>query len=121
MLDGPTAWTDASWVATLTGSRDTWMVDSAPAMCEVLVTIARAPSALACESDWPWVSAVSSTTFAEATYIGRSLTWMPYPAASPSRAKASTRRQWIRRTRSEEHTSELQSPCNLVCRLLLEK
>src|SRR5256885_6325252 len=27
------------------------------------------------------------------------------------------RREW----RSEEHTSELQSPCNLVCRLLLEK
>src|SRR5256885_11024849 len=25
------------------------------------------------------------------------------------------------RPRSEEHTSELQSPCNLVCRLLLEK
>src|SRR5688500_19951581 len=25
------------------------------------------------------------------------------------------------RGRSEEHTSELQSPCNLVCRLLLEK
>src|ERR1039457_7517564 len=27
----------------------------------------------------------------------------------------------ISRIRSEEHTSELQSPCNLVCRLLLEK
>src|SRR2546426_3186675 len=27
----------------------------------------------------------------------------------------------IRVPRSEEHTSELQSPCNLVCRLLLEK
>src|ERR1039457_2874724 len=27
----------------------------------------------------------------------------------------------IRKIRSEEHTSELQSPCNLVCRLLLEK
>src|SRR2546426_8082578 len=27
--------------------------------------------------------------------------------------------RWWRR--SEEHTSELQSPCNLVCRLLLEK
>src|SRR2546426_6783503 len=27
----------------------------------------------------------------------------------------------IGRLRSEEHTSELQSPCNLVCRLLLEK
>src|SRR5256885_4031089 len=26
-----------------------------------------------------------------------------------------------RDARSEEHTSELQSPCNLVCRLLLEK
>src|SRR5256885_12655984 len=29
---------------------------------------------------------------------------------------------WTRAAeRSEEHTSELQSPCNLVCRLLLEK
>src|SRR5688500_19847248 len=29
---------------------------------------------------------------------------------------------WMRpMDRSEEHTSELQSPCNLVCRLLLEK
>src|SRR2546426_8505199 len=33
-------------------------------------------------------------------------------------------RQTVRKfhaVRSEEHTSELQSPCNLVCRLLLEK
>src|SRR5256885_5413011 len=28
---------------------------------------------------------------------------------------------WAVYGRSEEHTSELQSPCNLVCRLLLEK
>src|SRR2546426_12739751 len=34
------------------------------------------------------------------------------PAPEPARRGA---------TRSEEHTSELQSPCNLVCRLLLEK
>src|SRR5256885_13285098 len=27
---------------------------------------------------------------------------------------------WRSHARSEEHTSELQSPCNLVCRLLLE-
>src|SRR2546426_1822775 len=27
----------------------------------------------------------------------------------------------VEELRSEEHTSELQSPCNLVCRLLLEK
>src|SRR5688500_19583734 len=31
------------------------------------------------------------------------------------------RQRMNRRPRSEEHTSELQSPCNLVCRLLLEK
>src|SRR5256885_9994176 len=30
-------------------------------------------------------------------------------------------RPQVTRIRSEEHTSELQSPCNLVCRLLLEK
>src|SRR5256885_6228648 len=30
-------------------------------------------------------------------------------------------RGFFRVGRSEEHTSELQSPCNLVCRLLLEK
>src|ERR1022692_70505 len=29
--------------------------------------------------------------------------------------------QTVHAVRSEEHTSELQSPCNLVCRLLLEK
>src|SRR5256885_9679402 len=28
---------------------------------------------------------------------------------------------FLQENRSEEHTSELQSPCNLVCRLLLEK
>src|SRR5256885_9170560 len=31
------------------------------------------------------------------------------------------RELWDLLGRSEEHTSELQSPCNLVCRLLLEK
>src|SRR5205807_10199843 len=30
-------------------------------------------------------------------------------------------KQGVGQDRSEEHTSELQSPCNLVCRLLLEK
>src|SRR2546426_8267286 len=30
-------------------------------------------------------------------------------------------RRGLAHRRSEEHTSELQSPCNLVCRLLLEK
>src|SRR5256885_10815371 len=37
-----------------------------------------------------------------------------------TRQGASQRLQQLRERRSEEHTSELQSPCNLVCRLLLE-
>src|SRR5256885_13181083 len=35
--------------------------------------------------------------------------------------RARERLYLLRAERSEEHTSELQSPCNLVCRLLLEK
>src|SRR5256885_6792588 len=36
-------------------------------------------------------------------------------------AQAAGLKIFIDVARSEEHTSELQSPCNLVCRLLLEK
>src|SRR5256885_3598916 len=43
------------------------------------------------------------------------------PGRSEPVALAGTRPRARGRTRSEEHTSELQSPCNLVCRLLLEK
>src|SRR2546426_4247011 len=38
-----------------------------------------------------------------------------------NRAEGITRGTIHAQMRSEEHTSELQSPCNLVCRLLLEK
>src|SRR5256885_2925125 len=41
--------------------------------------------------------------------------------ASRPRAGPGARRTGPPFGRSEEHTSELQSPCNLVCRLLLEK
>src|SRR2546427_2786122 len=40
------------------------------------------------------------------------------PAPRPPRPRFTTVGQWYR---SEEHTSELQSQSNLVCRLLLEK
>src|SRR5256885_6874403 len=46
------------------------------------------------------------------TYGGR-----PLKIPTPPRRIVS----WRPPMRSEEHTSELQSPCNLVCRLLLEK
>src|SRR2546426_4434811 len=42
-----------------------------------------------------------------------------YP--DPLRVAAGERVNVGHEDRSEEHTSELQSPCNLVCRLLLEK
>src|SRR5256885_8631331 len=46
-----------------------------------------------------------------------------YHCAQDRRRHAGRRQPPARRrpARSEEHTSELQSPCNLVCRLLLEK
>src|SRR5256885_11897626 len=59
-------------------------------------------------------------------------TLFPYTTLFRSAAgRAAAARKWrrcmvelsvaINMGRSEEHTSELQSPCNLVCRLLLEK
>src|SRR5256885_7393442 len=41
--------------------------------------------------------------------------------AGGHRQREPEHRRLRRADRSEEHTSELQSPCNLVCRLLLEK
>src|SRR5438046_3476457 len=43
------------------------------------------------------------------------------PSSPPRRARCTRGRARPRRGRSEEHTSELQSLTNLVCRLLLEK
>src|SRR5256885_7526070 len=67
-------------------------------------------------------------------------TLFPYTTLFRSETEASDGRRFLRKARrrhvhacaavkfdavalarSEEHTSELQSPCNLVCRLLLEK
>src|SRR5256885_13048746 len=45
----------------------------------------------------------------------------PLGPVSNSESRIAYRRPCPPPQRSEEHTSELQSPCNLVCRLLLEK
>src|SRR2546426_3209876 len=47
-------------------------------------------------------------------YVSNACTWK-HAGAIHSRVAG------LALARSEEHTSELQSPCNLVCRLLLEK
>src|SRR5256885_11196795 len=65
-----------------------------------------------------------SNNLNERNYTGRSQRYYDYdlvdttpaPVIAPRSVKPSTSTN-----RSEEHTSELQSPCNLVCRLLLEK
>src|SRR5256885_3810863 len=46
---------------------------------------------------------------------------VPAIAEAPALADVAVGDVADRVQRSEEHTSELQSPCNLVCRLLLEK
>src|SRR5205807_9102113 len=46
---------------------------------------------------------------------------VPEIVVEPERAEDADVGVRLDQVRSEEHTSELQSPCNLVCRLLLEK
>src|SRR3989454_6779917 len=46
--------------------------------------------------------------------------WPNFPARKEAPRYTESLPSW-QENRSEEHTSELQSPCNLVCRLLLEK
>src|SRR2546426_3235254 len=79
------------------------MTDSSTSVSEVSMRTpySRWPSARAT------VSAVPTQSFSKSTSV------MSRTFGSMSSANF--------RDRSEEHTSELQSPCNLVCRLLLEK
>src|SRR2546426_7625166 len=67
-----------------------------------------------------WKNASSAVNVATPCNVG--------PAPPPASLLSSSRRaiepsgpSVATKWRSEEHTSELQSPCNLVCRLLLEK
>src|SRR2546430_5179935 len=56
------------------------------------------------------------------TTLFRSPPPRPLPGRRPRRREpCRAARSWRSRPRSEEHTSELQSQSNLVCRLLLEK
>src|SRR5256885_6565738 len=66
----------------------------------------RAPICLPRRVTWGSMSTATSTALARSASLS-----------------SATRRltSFTSASRSEEHTSELQSPCNLVCRLLLEK
>src|SRR5256885_7287346 len=60
-----------------------------------------------------------STTMPPVFMIGSCLITSPSGSRQFINSSSSVLPESVRR--SEEHTSELQSPCNLVCRLLLEK
>src|SRR2546426_6145906 len=73
-----------------------------------------------------WPSAKEQTTTSATSERNGSvspfpLTRQPHKRAFAAAAPSIAREQSTPAARSEEHTSELQSPCNLVCRLLLEK
>src|SRR2546426_6117345 len=59
------------------------------------------------------------TTLFRSSLLGSTLVDRPQTVTLDGSGSSSTTITPI--SRSEEHTSELQSPCNLVCRLLLEK
>src|SRR5256885_13219469 len=62
----------------------------------------------------------TSTSRCSAASVSRAR-WMASASAAENASLSSSDAEAIHLAlRSEEHTSELQSPCNLVCRLLLE-
>src|SRR3989454_3624245 len=69
------------------------------------------------------VSGIYMLVFPQQTYFFADCTVNIDPDAETLAEIASATASFVWRLgiRSEEHTSELQSPCNLVCRLLLEK
>src|SRR2546426_3005823 len=87
------------------------------------------PSKLARSRNWGTLAATDwshrASTLSTPRSRVREAVWSPLLRAANERSCSTTSlrrpraRRWL--SRSEEHTSELQSPCNLVCRLLLEK
>src|SRR5256885_11897143 len=65
-------------------------------------------------SDCSWCGGTESESHARVRLRGPRVGRAVYPSRPGSGRAGYT-------ARSEEHTSELQSPCNLVCRLLLER
>src|SRR2546426_1764377 len=77
----------------------------------------------AVERGWLTAREIEAARVALTRYIKRGgRVWVRiFPDKPLTKKPAETRMGKGKGSRSEEHTSELQSPCNLVCRLLLEK
>src|SRR2546430_13235775 len=67
-----------------------------------------------------WMSSIASNFASQPRPVGQMIETL-WPASRSASASCHTRRSNGDGRRSEEHTSELQSQSNLVCRLLLEK
>src|SRR5256885_8486353 len=105
MEAGGTGLTTLLTMPTSTLSADT--VTVAEVVADALSRPITPAEALLVKSRWPEASVTLALT----------VIWRLAPTARP----AVEVQLWVAQVRSEEHTSELQSPCNLVCRLLLEK
>src|SRR5256885_10157962 len=66
---------------------------------------------------FPYTTLFRSVMTGEWTYLKHVISWNSFF----SYLRLVRTKRTFHSDRSEEHTSELQSPCNLVCRLLLEK
>src|SRR2546426_6119306 len=73
------------------------------------------------DGDWPGRRTTKQTIASPFTAWGTPMTPASATAAWPTSTDSTSAGHAAVAERSEEHTSELQSPCNLVCRLLLEK
>src|SRR5205807_8578308 len=77
----------------------------------------RRPTSLPGPPSWSWAKSTACPWRWCVVWRGRSARELPANWCAPPRMTCFVNGH----SRSEEHTSELQSPCNLVCRLLLEK
>src|SRR2546426_6061331 len=97
-----------------------WTMGQAPE-AEVVQALARLPVSLAVDALVTWSARVPGERWQDLSRVLATQWW-----ARVVRTNNRSARWWKRLecarflSRSEEHTSELQSPCNLVCRLLLE-
>src|SRR2546427_1252286 len=126
--------TGSSAAQTQWGERDNRWMASASLTSPVFTALSRAKSSSSCtcvtRTSWrkycEKAAACSATSTSQArTVLGstsntRATARMPKPSASAPMAHTNMSGD-TRLPRSEEHTSELQSQSNLVCRLLLEK
>src|SRR5207244_13585240 len=100
---------------------------ASPPVCSVLASFFTAPASLQFSTlslhDALPISTVLKLPCRPRTKPGprTSVTWCASSEIATRYRFASTRSNSASRPRSEEHTSELQSPDHLVCRLLLEK